>query len=302
MSWILGCSKELLTKVEADYPLSVQAQSHAYRVEAHGTVTSTNRLALHRAHQGDRGKLWIVAGEQTQGVGRRGRIWHSPEGNLYASLLLVANYAAEQAALLGFVAGVALAETLGDLTGCPAKIQLKWPNDVLLDGAKLTGILVERHPLAPFSKNGDQSSDKNCGKEQGQGQLAIIIGIGINVVHAPQQPHYAVTSLRDRGYEITPAQIFNRLSQAWSINFDLWSEGGGFPPIREKWLKFAAGLGNFIQVQRQGETIRGIFKTIDTQGRLMIERESGDQVAISAGDVHFGDAVTSRMLPIQGQE
>jgi len=250
-----------------------QMSAQAYRVEIHETVTSTNELALAAARQGDQGQLWIVAGEQTQGVGRRGRVWHSPKGNLYASLLLVADYAADKAARLGFVAGVAMAEALTRCIGQAAKIRLKWPNDVLLDGAKLTGILIERHPLQ-------------------RGKAAIIIGLGINVVHAPATVNYAATSLKMSGFDIVPEQIFNPLVDCWAVNFDLWNDGRGFEHIRQKWLASAAGLGKQIHVEQQGQRISGIFKTIDVNGQLVIEQRHGEQLVISAGDVHFGDVGT----------
>jgi len=265
--------------MQARYPSSLQ---HNSRFETHKVVPSTNLLALERARQGEMGPLWIVAEEQTQGVGRRGRTWHSPPGNLYASLLLVADYPADKTALLGFVAGVAMAETLTGLVGNMAKIQLKWPNDVLLNGAKLTGILVERHPLL---------------KEK----AAIIIGIGINVAHAPSQANYAVTSLASSGFYIKAAPLFNRLAHFWERAFILWDEGQGFEKIRQKWLGFAAGLGHQIHILKQGEIISGIFKTIDVTGQLVIEKDEGEQVIVSAGDVYFGNVATFRPIESESQ-
>jgi len=265
--------------MQASYSLHEQARQQGYRVEAHETVTSTNLLALLRAKQGEKGYLWIVAEEQTQGVGRRGRVWHSPSGNLYSSLLLINDYTPERAALLGFVAGVAMADALSGLIGSRAEIGLKWPNDVLLDGAKLTGILVERHPLPPGPS----------------GNTAIIVGIGINIVQAPSQANYAVTSLHDRGFAFTPQQIFMALSKAWSVHFDVWNQGSGFAHIREKWLHFAAGLGEKIYIQMQGQRVSGLFKTIDEAGQLVIETQEKKHLTISAGDVHFGDAATWRL-------
>jgi len=269
--------------MQAPYFLSQRAHHQGYHVEAHERVTSTNMLALNHARQAGEGLLWVVGGEQTQGVGRRGRSWHSPPGNLYASLLLVADYPSNKAALLGFVAGVSLAETLTRLTGTTGKIHLKWPNDVLLDGAKLTGILVERHPLP--QKTGSQEISL-------EGKAAIIIGIGINVTSAPQSENYTTTCLHAKGFDLMPQQIFTLLSEAWSVNFDLWDGGRGFGAIREKWLSHAAGLGKDIHVVCQGRKVSGCFKTIDAQGQLVIEMKEGVLVTISAGDVHFGDAAS----------
>jgi len=255
------------------YALSERALQHGYRLQSHESVTSTNQLAITKARQGDAGRLWIVANEQTQGVGRRGRAWYSPAGNLYASLLLVTDFSPEQAATLGFVAGVAMAEALREVTQNTTKIRLKWPNDVLFDGEKITGILVERLTLK-------------------QGMAASIIGIGINVVHAPLQANYPVTSLKTQGLSLSSGEIFTHLSAAWAVNFDLWEREGGFESIQKKWLEFGYGLGEKIHVIRQGKIISGIFKTIDATGQLVIKTEGKGEVTISAGDVHFGDAAT----------
>jgi len=261
--------------MQDSYYISSLAEHKSYRLETHKTVSSTNQLALCRARDGDRGHLWLVSQEQTQGIGRRGRVWHSPPGNLYSSLLLIEEMTAPASALLGFVAGVTMAETLTSLTETAASIHLKWPNDVLFDGAKITGILIERHSLP-------------------QKKTAIIIGIGINVIHAPQQANYPVTSLAARGFDITPAQIFNRLSHFWAVNFELWHQGDGFAQIRKKWLRQAAGLGEEIHIERPGQRLSGLFKTIDEQGQLVIECHNGALVTIAAGDVHFGEVATWR--------
>jgi len=261
--------------MQDSYYLSQEARNLGYRMEAHESVASTNIEAAIRAKQGDAGHLWIVAGEQTQGVGRRGRVWHSPPGNLSTSLLLVSTLPPDKAAQLSFVGGVSLAESLAQLTDGAAQIQLKWPNDMLLEGGKLGGILVERHPLT-------------------QGKVALIIGMGLNVALAPPSEHYATASLRTSGFDVTPPQLFTALTQAWLMNFALWDEGRGFGLIREKWLNRAAGLGKDIHIQHQDQKISGCFKTIDGQGQLMIETRAGEIVTIAAGDVHFGYAATWR--------
>jgi len=261
--------------MQDSYSLSQEARNLGYRMEAYESVTSTNTLAATRAKQGDAGLLWIVAGEQTQGVGRRGRVWRSPPGNLSTSLLLISDVPPDKAAQLSFVGGISLAESLAQLTGGAAQIQLKWPNDMLLEGGKLGGILVERHPLT-------------------QGKAALIIGMGLNVASAPPSEAYATASLRTSGFNVPPPQLFMALTRAWAVNFALWNEGRGFDLIREKWLNRAAGLGKDIHIQRQEQKISGRFKTIDGQGQLMIETKTGEIVTIAAGDVHFGDATTWR--------
>jgi len=166
-----------------------------------------------------------------------------------------------------------MAGTLRSLTEDRAQIRLKWPNDVLLDGAKLTGILVERLPLT-------------------RGKAAVVVGIGINVAHAPPQTNYPVTSLMANGFSITPPQIIGLLSHFWAMYFDLWHEKNGFECIREKWLSHAAGVGQEIHIKQQGRKLSGLFKTIDEQGRLVLKQDNGVLIAIAAGDVYFGEVAT----------
>jgi len=240
------------------------------------SLPSTN-TALLTAPLPDAGCRVLLAEHQSGGRGRHGRAWVSPlGGQLAVSVLRGFDGGLARLGGLSLVAGIAVAEALH--AAGYGEVRLKWPNDVLLDGAKLTGILVERHPLP-------------------QGNSATIIGIGINVVQAPSQADYAVTSLHARGFAFTPQQIFMVLSKAWSVNFDLWDKGRGFVHIREKWLRFAAGLGEKISVQMPGQRVSGWFKTIDAAGQLVIETSDNVQVRISAGDVHFGDAGTWRPAP-----
>jgi BirA family biotin operon repressor/biotin-[acetyl-CoA-carboxylase] ligase len=153
------------------FALSPVAENAGYRLEVFETVGSTNAVALERATAGDPGKLWLVSKRQESGRGRRGRAWSTPEGNLASTLLLIESYELKTAATLGFVAGLSLADALEAAfaaTGpaVPPKIGLKWPNDVLLDGAKLSGILLESSILA-------------------KDRFAVAIGIGTNIVAVP---------------------------------------------------------------------------------------------------------------------
>jgi len=262
------------------FALSPQAIAQQYRLETREAVASTNALAAEFAKSGDGGRLWVVAREQTQGKGRRGRVWHSPRGNLYASLLLLEAYTPQLAATLGFVAGVSLVETMAVLAPPemvpPPQLQLKWPNDVLINGVKSTGILLERLLLPNKEKS------------------AIIVGMGVNVARAPEAEYYPTTSLKASGFDAQPAWVFERLSHFWTQNFALWDEGRGLDVIRQKWLKHAIGLGQEVHVLVNGTPISGIFTTIDQQGQLLIKTEEGATVAIPAGDVHFGSAATWR--------
>lgn len=264
------------------FVLAPTAAQAGYRLEAHGTVGSTNAMALERAREGDAGSLWIVSKKQEAGRGRRGRVWATPEGNLAATLLVVMRGGLQHAATLGFVAGLSLSQALDAVA--PGKIvrvapdgggsgrnrfELKWPNDVLGDGAKLAGILLESTMLAPDV-------------------MAIAVGIGVNVAAHPDDTPYPATSLARLGVKAQAEDLFLALSDAWTENFALWSDGRGLTPIRDRWLTRAAGLGSEVAVRVDGEVVRGVFETIDPDCRFVIQQAGGRRVVISAGDVHFG--------------
>jgi BirA family biotin operon repressor/biotin-[acetyl-CoA-carboxylase] ligase len=265
------------------FSLAPTAIAAGYRLEAHDSVGSTNAIALERAATGDAGKLWIVSKKQESGRGRRGRVWATPEGNLAATLLLVEPYDLKLAATLGFVAGLALADALGAVTpqgriaiaadaGGQGKrgdrFELKWPNDILADGAKLAGILLESS-LLPGNR------------------AALAIGIGVNVVAHPEDVPYPATSLKALGFTGDAETLFLALSDAWAENVGVWSNGAGLSEIRRRWLSRAAGLGSEVAVRIDGNVVRGVFETIDDDCRFVI-RAGGEMVKIAAGDVHFG--------------
>ncbi|MEP9396159.1 biotin--[acetyl-CoA-carboxylase] ligase [Mesorhizobium sp. KR2-14] len=262
--------------------LAPTAAAEGFRLEAHDSVGSTNAIALERAREGDPGRLWVVSKKQESGRGRRGRAWATPEGNLAATLLLITDRDLKTAATLGFVAGLALGDALdavvpgrimaatGDAGGAHGnRFELKWPNDVLADGAKMAGILLESSMLA---------ADR----------FALAIGIGVNVVAYPEDVPYPVTSLRALGSSCDAETLFLALSDAWSVNMRLWNQGRGLENIRRRWLSRAAGLGGQVAVRVEGEVIRGVFETIDEDCRFVIRDDSGATHKIAAGDVHFG--------------
>ncbi len=265
------------------FSLAPTAATLGYRLEAFDAVGSTNAVAIERARGGDEGKLWLVSKRQEAGRGRRGRAWETPEGNLAATLLLVPGFDIKAAATLGFVAGLALADALAAVIpgrgvsvgvdgGTPlggGRFELKWPNDVLADGAKLSGILLESAML-------DET------------RFALAIGIGVNVVAHPQDVPYPATSLAALGATCDAETLFIALSDAWVENARIWNEGRGLDAIRERWLKRAAGLGSPVAVRMEGRVVRGIFETIDEQCRFVIRDEEGNVTTIAAGDVHFG--------------
>ncbi len=272
------------------FALGRGATAAGYRLSSYDTIGSTNAEAMARAQAGDPGRLWVVSDEQTAGRGRRGRVWETQRGNLAASLLSVFQPAPDVPATLGFVAGLALIDALqsasgdlwvslaldgGTIAGGRRRFTLKWPNDLLLDGAKLAGILLEGVAIAP-------------------GRQAVVVGFGVNVCHAPADTPYAATSLAEAGVAVTSEALFEALAEAWVGYASVWAEGRGFAAIRDTWLTRAAGLGAPIAVDLGGDVRRGTFETIDETGRLVVRGQDGRRDTIAAGDVHFGLAMSAR--------
>lgn len=272
------------------FALAPAAVAAGYGIIAFETIGSTNEEAAARGRAGETAPLWIVSPHQSGGRGRRGENWQTPAGNLAASLLITTDAAPARAATLGFVAGLALAQALDRCcglsdpsSGAPvtswaegrSPFQLKWPNDVLVEGAKLSGILLETEERAGLSR-------------------FLVVGIGVNTVHAPQGLPYPATSLAALGHHVAAETLFQALSAEWVGLFDLWAAGGGFPAIRRLWLRRAAGLGREILVQTGRESLRGTFETLDDTGQLVVRLNDGSSRLMAAGDVYFGDAATGR--------
>lgn len=262
------------------FALSPVAENAGYRLTSFATVGSTNAAALERAAAGDPGRHWFVSARQESGRGRRGRAWSTPEGNLASTLLLVDAFDMKAAATLGFVAGLSLADALDAVFAAagpavPPRIGLKWPNDVLVDGAKLSGILLESSAIA-------------------KDRFAVAIGIGTNVVAFPDDLPYPATSLSALGSKGDAEMLFTALSDAWSVNYRVWNEGRGLDAIRRRWLERAHGLGQNVTMQLGERVVAGRFETIDEACRFVIREDDGARVAVTAGDVYFGTAATIR--------
>ena len=253
------------------FALGPQARSAGYALVPLEAAGSTNVEAMAHLKAGGSGPVWFVTDHQVSGRGRRTRVWVSPKGNLAASVGEVIDIAPAQAATLGFAAGAALAAALQKF-GVPAK--LKWPNDALLGGAKLSGMLLEAESAA-------------------DGRLAVVVGIGVNVVAAPQGLPYAAASLREAGYAVSAEQVFEALAECWSEMRLLWDNGEGMPVLRRHWLAHAAGIGGHVTIQAGTRTVSGIFETIDETGHMIVMSDEGRRVPIASGEVFFGDAATS---------
>ena len=236
-----------------------------WRVARFDSIGSTNDEARRRALAGDLGRLWIIAREQSEGRGRRGRGWTSPPGNLYVSALVIDPSPTAIAAQIGFVAGVALRRALGDL-GASDELRLKWPNDLVWRGAKLAGLLVEGVALS-------------------DSRLACIVGIGVNCASAPPGLAYPTDCLaNDLGRAIDPEDLFAYLAPRFDEALGLWRRGADFAAIRAQWLLHAAGLGGSIRIAGAQGFRQGIFETLDEQGRLVLRGANGPE-AIEAGDL-----------------
>ncbi len=187
------------------------------------------------------------------------------------------------AATLGFAAGLALEAALRRVSieaslrsagSDDMKFSLKWPNDVLAGRQKLAGILLEAEAVA-------------------DNRLAVVVGIGTNVVAAPEGTPTPATSLAALGVHIGAEELFAELSDAWAEFRGIWDKGRGFGEIRRLWLERAAGLGQPVAIQTGGTTVEGTFDSIDETGCMMIRTSGGKRVPISAGDVYFGSAASA---------
>ena len=265
------------------FVLGPNARAAGYRLFTYERVGSTSAEALSLARGGDSGRVWIVADEQTAGVGRRGRVWHMPRGNLAASVFVVARTSTAQAATLGFVAGLSLMDALAELApalvvgagidgsaGHRSRLALKWPNDLVTrNGAKVAGILLQAEKLA-------------------EDMVGVVVGIGVNVTEAPSGTDYPATSLASLGCNFTPEALFAELAEGWLDYERLWDNGAGLPAVREKWMERATGIGAEVVVCSGGKILHGRFETIDEDGRLVIRLADGQERRITAGEVHLG--------------
>src|SRR6202163_313401 len=221
------------------FSLGPRAASAGYRLAAFESIGSTNAEALSRARDGERGPIWFVTSQQTAGRGRRHRPWIAPRGNLASSVLEVIEVSPAVAATLGFAAGLALEVALQKVSveaslrsagSDHMKFSLKWPNDVLAGRQKLAGILLEAEAVA-----GDR--------------LAVVVGIGTNVIAAPEATPTPATSLVALGINVGAEQLFGALSDSWAEFRGIWDNGRGFGEIRRLWLARAAGLGQPVAIQ-----------------------------------------------------
>jgi BirA family biotin operon repressor/biotin-[acetyl-CoA-carboxylase] ligase len=235
---------------------------------------STNAEARRRADAGETGPLWIVARRQTEGRGRRGRPWESQDGNLFATLLQLTRKSPAEAAQVTFVAALAIADLL-DAFAPASLVTIKWPNDVMLAGQKASGVLVE---------SGAHES----------GGLWLAVGIGVNLVHAPDGTERPATAVAHhlRG-DVTAPPGVEAASAKLAEVFDVWMtrwETLGFEPILDAWRARTSGLDGPAVARLGRETVEGRAEGVAADGALKLRLADGSLRLISAGDVFFGEA------------
>jgi BirA family biotin operon repressor/biotin-[acetyl-CoA-carboxylase] ligase len=246
--------------------MTIEALPPPFRVIAYETIGSTNDEAKRLAREGAGDGLIVSACTQDAGRGRRGRVWASPPGNLYFSLVLRPQCRAAAAAQLGFVAALGLGEALSELALAGLDFRCKWPNDLLANGRKIAGILLETEMVA------------------GEFPDFVVIGIGVNLASAPRDVAYPATSLADEGTPaITPEAALAAFVRHFAPWLERWREDG-FGPIRDAWLARAIGLGGPVQVRLERDTLDGRFLDLDTDGALLLE-VAGVSRRIAAGEI-----------------
>ena len=234
-----------------------------------GDVGSTIAELMERARKGEEAGLWVTAERQLAGRGHRGRTWSSEPGNLYSSLLLIDPAEPHLLGSLPLAVAVAVHDAIAAvLPPLGGHISIKWPNDVLIDGAKTSGILIESEFLP-------------------DGRQAVVIGCGINVAHHPNAEGYASTCLHEHGAHVSPEELFAHLFKTMERMLDIWDGGRGIAAIRDRWLDRASGIGGQIVVRLPDSEIHGLFAGIDGDGRLLLALPDGGHRTFAAGDVFF---------------
>lgn len=226
----------------------------AWRLEIHDELPSTSDLVRSRAEAGEPAGLAVLARRQTQGRGSRGRDWSTPTGNLAISILLRPRLAVRDAACMSLLAGVALAEAVEEILPPGPVLALKWPNDLLLDGRKLAGILLESHA-------------------DGQGGVEWIIpGIGVNLAHAPQLPDRIAARLADHMPPPSPEDfaplLLDRLSHWCAVLHE-----HGFAPVRPAWLARAQPPGSPMSLKIGADALHGTFAGLGEDGSLLLQQD-----------------------------
>jgi BirA family biotin operon repressor/biotin-[acetyl-CoA-carboxylase] ligase len=246
-----------------------------YTLHAFDTVASTNDEAKRLAEGGAGSGTVVWARVQTSGRGRHGRAWESPRGNLYASVLLRPPCALGEAAALSLVSSLALVEALRGLAPERPGPKVKWPNDVLIGGAKVAGILLESGGLDGGGGSGEQTD-------------WVVIGSGVNLVSWPEGTPYPATSLAAAGYgEVAPERVLEAYLARLDVRYRIWRRRG-FAGLRRAWRLCALGIGDPIRLRLADDELQGRFVDLTAAGGLLFEDHAGARREVTAGEVVFG--------------
>lgn len=244
-----------------------------YHLLSFDLLDSTNEEAKRIAKSGGGHGAFIWAKRQTAGKGRLGRSWVSAEGNLFVSILLQPQKTLPELSQLSFVAAIAVIDSLIPLLKPGQNLQCKWPNDILLDGKKLGGILLESF------RSGEGSAQW------------VTVGVGINVDSFPPQTDFPATCLKDAGVELISAKIIlSRFIHHFIESYNMWNKKG-FAPVRKEWLQSAWNMGKPVCARLPDGEVRGFAEGIDEQGSLVLKLADGKKQLVLAGDIFPSEKV-----------
>jgi BirA family biotin operon repressor/biotin-[acetyl-CoA-carboxylase] ligase len=233
------------------------------------TVDSTNTEALRLVKKGVRGNFVVLARQQTGGRGRSSKEWISADGNLYATILLESKLAISVCPQLSFLIANAIYDSIEFFASRQhksLKIELKWPNDILINGKKIAGILLESINI--------------------QGKNNIVIGIGVNIAQTPAILQDQASSLYDEGIKFSNSEEFlNVLVNNFDLLYKEWCASQNFTKIRENWMKHAYSLGQVVSIDNGVQRVSGIFKDIAMDGAIRLQLTSGEIQAFVSGSL-----------------
>ncbi len=239
---------------------------NAWRLEEYAALASTSDTCIARAKAGEAAGLAVMAGQQTEGRGSRGRQWVSAPGNLALSVLLRPDIKAAESGVFALLAGIGVAEGLKEFL--PGGVfMLKWPNDVLLGGAKLAGLLID---AAPVQDRIDW----------------LVIGIGVNILHRPEIPGRSTTAMAEHGARVEAPAVGEAVLERLTHWLGILAEYGAVRIIQD-WLSRAHPVGTLLEVKTQHRTVTGAFAGLSPAGELLLSVENRIE-KFSTGEILLG--------------